>query len=543
MGRRLSTAAWVRRNVCASDGPGAGKPFRPEPWQRQVLDCIDREQRTTVVLRLAAQVGKTSLSLAVALRACIEGAGTMAASASQDAVKDTRRRIDAILGSSPTIAGEFLEQRSGPGARSSGALRETKAGGFLSIAGAGSPAQLSARTIKVAVCDEVARWPRTVRSGEAAPLQLVEARTQDWGDQARRILISSPTDPHDQIEIAFRDGDQRRLEYPCPECRERFAFAWELVGGREKGEQPFITCPHCGIAHLEQARRRMLRSARWVAQRPDATDEECASFHASRLDSARSSLDQVVRAWRKARLRVERGDDRALGAFENLALGLPRRTSGSVNVDQLYDRARDRRFDFTGAEQVCAGIDVQDAGIYWCVAAFSQTTIWICDYGHQVGDPREPEAWAAVDSAIRAAPVPIPVSIVSADAGFLTDSVLRECRRRRWWIPTVGRAGAGKPIARRLGSSGIATIGVDTAKAWIVGKATAGRVRFPQPATRRDIREFVASETLVSEAGSLRWRVVPGVQNHYLDTLVNATHGRHFRTLSGARRRLRVVAV
>lgn len=67
----------------------------------------------------------------------------------------------------------------------------------------------------------------------------------------------------------------------------------------------------------------MLRTARWVPQREDPTDEDCASFHASRFDSARSSLSQVVKAWRKARLRVERGDPRALAAFRNLVLGLP----------------------------------------------------------------------------------------------------------------------------------------------------------------------------------------------------------------------------
>ena len=84
---------------------------------------------------------------------------------------------------------------------------------------------------------------------------------------------------------------------------------------------------------------------------------------------------------------------------------------------------------------------------------------------------------------------------------------------------------------------------VETHDRIFVGKATASRVRFPLRTTRRELREFVASETLVSEAGALRWRQVPGVANHYLDTLVAATHGRHFRTISSSRPRLRAVAV
>ena len=543
MGRRQGLVAWTRENIHLSDGPQAGQRIRLEKWQRDLLTAIDREKRTTYVLRCASQIGKTTAALAVGLRTAVDGAGTLIASATIDAVKDARRRLDAIVGASPAIGDAFLAQRSGPGARSSWNLRETQAGGFVSLAGAGSPARLSARTVRVAVCDEVARWPRTVRSGEAAPLQLVEARTQDWGDDAVRLLLSSPTDPHDQIEIAFRDGDQRRLEYSCPDCGQRTPFLWEHVTGREKGETPAIACAACGVAHGEAARRRMLRSARWVAQRRDPTDEECASFAASRLDSARASLDQVVRSWRKARLRVERGDDRALGAWENLVLGVPRRTAGAVNVDALYESARDRRFDFAAAEQAVGGVDVQDAGLYWAVAVCGPRLFQVVDFGHLVGDPREDAVWQAVESAITAAPAPMPRSIVTVDAGFLTSQVVAQCRRRRWWIPAVGRAGEGKPIARPMGRSGLATVGTDAAKAMLVGMATAGRLRWPMKTTRRELRECVASETLVSEAGALRWRPVPGVANHYLDTLVACLHGRHFRTITGRRRPVRLRAV
>ena len=79
----------------------------------------------------------------------------------------------------------------------------------------------------------------------------------------------------------------------------------------------------------------MLAKAEWVAQREDPTDEDSISFTLSRLDSARASLAQVVREWRRSRLAVERGDPNALRAFRNLVLGLPG-TSGTADIDKLY---------------------------------------------------------------------------------------------------------------------------------------------------------------------------------------------------------------
>lgn len=134
------------------------------------------------------------------------------ASATDFGVKDLRRRLDVMLRASPELARHFASPRSGPGARSSGALRETAAAGWLALATAGSASQLSSRTVQVTICDEIARWPRRVRSGEGAPLQLLEARQQDWGDEAVLIALSSPVVQNDAIDLLFRDGDRRRLE-------------------------------------------------------------------------------------------------------------------------------------------------------------------------------------------------------------------------------------------------------------------------------------------------------------------------------------------
>ena len=107
----------------------------------------------------------------------------------------------------------------------------------------------------------------------------------------------------------------------------------------------------------------------------------------------------------------------------------------------------------------------------------------------------------------------------------------------------MGRAGAGKPIARRLGPSGIATLGKDNGNSWWSGRVEAGAVHLPRTISRNEIAEMCASEVLVSEGGALRWRPVDGIQNHYFDSAILSIHGRHFRTMSGRRRPFELVAV
>ena len=136
----------MRANLRPTDGPDAGRPLRLEPWQRGLLDAIDRERCPIVAIRAASQVGKTALSLGVGLRAAVDGAGTLLASATGESIKDLRRRLDRSLDTSPAISAEFVTaHRRGPGA-ATWSDRKTRRGGWVQLAAAGSPAQLARRT-------------------------------------------------------------------------------------------------------------------------------------------------------------------------------------------------------------------------------------------------------------------------------------------------------------------------------------------------------------------------------------------------------------
>ena len=533
----------MRAHVHVTDGPQRGKPIRLEPWQRQVLDAIDREKRQVVSIMGASQIGKTAITVGLACRAAADGDGVIVASATGESIKDLSRRLDAIVEASPAVAEMFPGRTGGPNSKSTWRQRTLSTGGWLALAAAGSASQLASRTARVVLADEVSRWPARVRSGEGHPLQLARMRLSDWGERGRLIAISSPVVEHDSISVLHGDGDRRRLEYSCLACGERTSFDWENVVGRGRSETPTIACARCGGLHDERARCRMLRTARW---RPtvEAADEGSISFQLSRLDSTRASLAQVCQEWRRAERAAERGDPTAYAAFRNTVCGLPADAS-NVDLDRLYQR-REHSFNLAGLEQVVVGADVQQDSLRVVILGFGQADrhVWVLRHEVLHGDPADPAVWLELEALAAQTYGGVKPTLVGVDAGYLTDRVTSECWSRRWWAPVKGVPGGNVPIARaRPGQTGLHPMGSWDASAQWTAAVAGGRVHLPATITRRDVAELCAGNVLRVEAGALRWCNVPGRQDHLFDAAKLCMWARRWRTVTSARRPVRLVAV
>ena len=519
---RQRLAPWVETNIIATDGPDAGRVVKLEPWQRGVLAACEGARYQTVAVRGASQVGKTLVSVAVATRCALDGAGALAATATNHGSLDFGRRLDAILHASPKLAAQFVDAGSGR-KRSRWNQRETVDGlGWLGIATAGSPSGLASRTARVLLADEIARWPPRVTSGEGSPLALARARLADWGDRGKLIAISSPTLREDAICALHDCGDRRRLHVRCPTCRESTTLEWDAVTGREQGEVPRIACQRCGSLHSETTRRRMLRGAKWIAT-VTPEDETVASFALSRLDSRRASLAQVCQRWREARRESER-DPAAWQVFANTVCGSPS-SPGSVDVDQLMQRRVEP--SAAGVLQVTVGVDVQaDRLVVVAVGWRADDTGAILMAESVIGDPCEASVWEAF--AGRLEQLPLPAAVVGVDAGYSTGSVQAACALRRRWVPCVGRAGAG-PIASPIGPKGLAVVKTDAANAEWHAMAKSGRLDVPRFMDRAAVREMFAAEALTVVRGRATWAPIRGQrQNHLLDAGRLALWGHRF---------------
>lgn len=140
-------------------------------------------------------------------------------------------------------------------------------GGFLALAGAGSPDNLARRPIRVLLSDEVDKYPIT-REGD--PIMLAEERTASFGTNWLSIRACSPTvEDESRIADSYGESDQRRASVACPHCGHRqfldfFKHVhWQKDGDRHLPKTAHIGCESCGALWSEGERLRALQTAHW----------------------------------------------------------------------------------------------------------------------------------------------------------------------------------------------------------------------------------------------------------------------------------------
>lgn len=182
----------------------------------------------------------------------------------------SRERITPMVRATPVLQALV-------GTRKSRSVEETllyKAfpGGFLALAGAGSPDNLARRPIRALLCDEVDKYPVT-REGD--PISLAEERTATFGANWLSIRACSPTvQSESRIETSYNESDQRRASISCPHCDHRqfpdfFKHVnWDKDGEDHKTRTARIYCEACGVGWSEGERLRALQTVRWHQTRP-----------------------------------------------------------------------------------------------------------------------------------------------------------------------------------------------------------------------------------------------------------------------------------
>ncbi|MBW9336210.1 terminase [Herbaspirillum sp. RU 5E] len=164
-------------------------------------------------------------------------------------------------------------------------------GGFLALAGAGSPDNLARRPIRVLLSDEVDKYPVT-REGD--PIALAEERTATFGVNWLSIRACSPTiEDESRIEASYKDSDMRRASLECPHCGhrmfpdffkhvhwdKRLDDAGNVIEHLPKTARIYCEC--CGVQWSEGDRLKALKTARWHQTRPF---DCCGARHVPLLD-------------------------------------------------------------------------------------------------------------------------------------------------------------------------------------------------------------------------------------------------------------------
>lgn len=428
-------------------------------WQTEAVEVARGPMRAvtepgthTITLQSCTQLLKTSL---------IENAFGYFAHLDPCPILLTQPKEEAAL--------QFSKERIGPLVRATPVLREIvgsaktrnaeetllyKAfpGGFLALAGAGSPDNLARRPIRLYLGDEINKYPVTK---EGDPILLAEERLATFGLNWLSIRACSPTDDEGRITTSYLSSDQRRASVACPHCGHRqFLDFFKHVDWKKEDGQHFpktarIHCELCSAIWSEGERLRALKTTRWHQTRPfsccgkhhvplddyerawrdggiqDAlpmlwdwwssdrwavyrarctecgkwtVDNEHAGFQASKLFSPwqRDKPSDIAKKWLDSQ-----GDEDRKQAWWNTQMGLPYRSHAGkeLKLEALIARCELWAGEIPlGVAVVTGGIDVQDDRIEIELVGWGHNEeSWSIDYEIFEGDPGTPEPWEQLE--------------------------------------------------------------------------------------------------------------------------------------------------
>lgn len=197
-------------------------------------------------------------------------------------------------------------------------------GGFLALAGAGSPDNLARRPVRIVLYDEVDKYPIT-REGDGIAIGDERMATAvNW----LSVRVCSPTIADEsRIEASYLESDQRRASVECPHCAHRQFLdffkhvRWEKTPeGEHLPKTAKVYCEACDKAWEEGQRLRALATIRWHQTRPftccGERQEPLAAYQAAwAQDGLAEPVGEVWDWWSSNRFAVYRAKCRCCGTW------------------------------------------------------------------------------------------------------------------------------------------------------------------------------------------------------------------------------------
>lgn len=555
---KLSLEEWAEANiylpskVAAEPGP---LRFARTPYLRAIAAEIDSEHNTSVVWVAAAQVSKTTLLAAAALRDVVQGSAPTMLVLSTIGLAEgfSKERFQPTISASPNLAEHFGNPKQRDG-RNTIDYKEAINGGFIKLIGSNSSAEMRSRPIKKLYLDEVSSY---APNKEGDVVNLLKQRQVTFFD-ATTVLASTPVFKGDRIEAEYENTDQRKLFVKCPHCEAEQTLVWAQVRWEDK--KPSTAVYHCEVCDAPWAdyqRQQAVDGGEWRATaEPKPGFERCPGFHLNALYSPWLTLEKLVAEWLDAQ-----GDKLKLQTFQNtkLALGYQVSEYNDIDPDGLAERAEPYALGTVpeGGLLLTAGVDVQGDRLVMSIYAWGVgEECWLVDHYQIYGNPLLPvdvegSPWPGLDVAIKAeyphaSGKMLRISLTNIDSGFATQEVYRyvlgrqkTCRVRAVDGRSTLRQIVNKPSypqvtqkgeAKKRGGVSLWPVGVDTAKKVIYSRLALADVgpkyvHFPKSAPPYYYQELTGEQITVKYTRGFPqevWELKQGRENHALDCFVYA---------------------
>ncbi len=525
----------------SSAEPGKWNTGRLE-YLRGIMDAVGDPSIHTVVIKTASQVGKTSalenvlgyhIDLDPAPILLVVPTLELADAYSKDRLKPMIRDCPVLLAKvgDPDLRNHDNRLR-----------HKIFPGGHLTLAGANSPASLSARPIRIVLGDEIDRWP--VSAGdEGDPLKLAAKRTEAFWNR-RKVWCSTPTRKgFSRIEREYEASDQRRFWVPCGHCGDYQLLMWASVRWESKQPKTAVyVCEACGTVWDERDRRLAIELGEWRAEKET---NGVAGFWLNGLYSPWTVLPEKVQEFLDAK-----GKPSLLQVFTNTFLAEEwEEDAERINAHGLAERVTKEYEDGgvapSGVYVVTAGVDVQDDRLEIERVGWGRgEESWSLDYTILYGDPSTSMLWKDLDELLTTNTVTqdgrqIPVNATCIDTGgHHTQAVYRYVKRRVnrkvYGIKGASKRGLAvwpkRASKTNIGKIELWLIGVDAAKDEVYGRLKIdepgeGFCHFPAGRDSEYFKQLTAERVETRYERGTPYRVYvkdPSVRNEALDCRVYA---------------------
>ena len=330
---KLLPSQWMEKyhylNATSSSEPGLYS-FERTPYMREPVDCMAPDSGVREMYGLkGAQIGWSEGSFGVK-GFWMEHIGIpILYTMPSDKVlkRASRAKIDPFIKNSPVLAPLFSDKNEKD--KTNNATEKHYEGGVLYLASAQSSNDLSSVTCRLAISDEISRFPAST-SAEGSPIALIENRLNTFGARAKHMAFSTPTvvgECHASNEYEYTD--KRRYFMPCPHCNEMITFEFEQLkwpkneDGSHNVDGIYMECPACE-GHIEEMKHKTWMmseesGAKWIPTEKNPQKKHARGYQISSLYSPYGWLSwkDIAQRWLKA-CRTKEGRI----AFTNTILGL-----------------------------------------------------------------------------------------------------------------------------------------------------------------------------------------------------------------------------
>ena len=457
----MTVSQWANKYFklpSTSAEPGQYKTART-PYVTEIMDAFTQADVHKVVVKSSAQIGKSSILLAVVGRfAMLDPCNIMIIQPTLELAQDfSKDRLERMIQDTPVLTPLFYDLGKTRNPNQT-ILSKFFTGGRIVLQGANSPAGLASRPIRLLLCDETDRFP-TSAGEEGDPISLAEKRQTSYWNYKTGLFSTPTVEGESRIDAEYNLGTREEWQHACPNCGEYHFLSYKNMvtdfdEHLDEHNNRNVTvnsvkwrCPECGMEFTEIEMKNTYQ--RYVTKNYQALKNNIRSFWINGFASPWVSWRTLMQEYETAK-----GNPAREAVVFNTRFGVSYKVTGEFKDETMFLNRREA-YDAeipAGVLLLTAAVDVQNNRLEYEVVGWGvEEECWGIKKGVIRGAPNNNTTWQKLDEVLDkdyklANGTNLKIVRTFIDSGYSTSNVYDYCRanfhKGRFAIKGTGVIGA-----------------------------------------------------------------------------------------------------